>query len=134
MSKQKQRRERLESESESGSEESRSEELLNLYSYIDASEMYLEVLKLSTQPIGYKIGLIVVNFGKAYLALTETDNNEIIKTALKAAMNEYTEAIKFFESGGAISTEAGIGSAIKQFINISKLIIFEMKNQLKKLN
>jgi hypothetical protein len=95
----------------------------SLDAYIQASEMYLEALKLSDGPgvdAGYVVGMTAVYFGKAYISFTDTDNIDAIKGSLREAMNAYSAASKFCETNG-------IG---KQFIYVSQLIIASMRTEL----
>lgn len=100
-------------------EESSGEEdnMLNtLESYIEASEMYLEALKLQDSPeasSAYVIGMSAVYFGKAHLALSDTDNTSAIKGSLREAMGAYQAAISFCETNN-------IG---KQFVYTGKLVL-----------
>jgi hypothetical protein len=114
-------------------EEEDSEEPSNLDSlegYIEASEMYLEALKLSEKTSEfyshgcYVAGMTAVYFGKAFLAFTDTDNTEAIKGSLKEAINAYSTAISFFESNEILKV---IGT--KQFIYTSHLIIEGLKSE-----
>ena len=81
-----------------------SEEITNLDSldaYIDASEMYLEALKLTNGPGAdgcYVVGMAAVYFGKAYMAFVESNNADAIKGSLREAINSYTTAITFCET------------------------------------
>jgi hypothetical protein len=98
----------------------------NIEAYINASEMYLEALKLSdgsNVSAGYMVGITAVYFGKAFLEFTSSDNTEAIKGSLKEAMSAYVTASSFCESNN-------IG---KQFVYTSKLIISALIIELKNL-
>ena len=112
-----------EEESE-GSEDSSS--LDNLDAYIEASEMYLEALKLSDATgadAGYVVGMTAVYFGKAFLAFTNSDNSDAIKGSLKEAINAYSAAASFCESKGIA----------KQFVYTSRLIIESLRSEYENL-
>ncbi len=113
-------------------EEETLEDITNLESldaYIEASEMYLEALKLSDGrdceaqskiDSGYIIGMTAVYFGKAYLAFTSSDNEQAIKGSLVEAINAYSTALAHCENNN-------IG---KHFIDTAKLIVQSMRIEL----
>lgn len=101
-------------------EESEESELDTLDAYIEASEMYLEALKLSDatgSDAGYIVGMTAVYFGKAFMAFTNGANAEAIKGSLREAINAYSAAVSFCESNG-------IG---KQFVYASRLVIESLR-------
>lgn len=106
-------------------EESESEDsntLDNLDSYVEASEMYLEALKLSDAKgadAGYVVGMTAVYFGKAFLAFTGSDNEDAIKGSLREAINAYSAAATFCESN----------NIAKQFVYTANLIIITLRGQ-----
>lgn len=86
-----------------------------LEAYIEASEMYLEALKLSNTPgtdSAYIVGMTAVYFGKAFVAFSYTENLDAIKGSLHETICAYTVASTFCETNG-------IG---KQFVYASRLI------------
>lgn len=97
-----------------------------LDAYIEASEMYLEALKLQDDPgasSAYLVGMTAVYFGKAHVAFAATDNLDAIKGSLKEAMNAYHTAATFCKSNN-------IG---KQFVYTSELIIESLRAELQGL-
>jgi hypothetical protein len=109
-------------------ESEESEELTNLETldaYVEASEMYLEAIKLDEPnnpngPNGYIIGMKALYIVKAYLAFTNTDNVQAIRKSLLEALTAYTTVFNVFQPNG-------IG---KQFIYTSELIIKLLQNEL----
>jgi hypothetical protein len=107
---------------EEESEESNTSNLDSLDAYIEASEMYLEALKLSDAKgadAGYVVGMTAVYFGKAFLAFTNTDNVEAMKGSLREAINAYSAAMAFCESNGLA----------KQFVYTSHLIVESLRTE-----
>jgi len=105
------------------SPESEITHLDELDAYVEASEMYLEALKLSSSPgadAGYIVGMTAVYFGKAYVAFASTENTEAIKGSLRETINAYTTAIAFCETNN-------LG---KQFVYTSRLIIESLRTEL----
>lgn len=94
--------------------------LENLESYINASEMYIDVLKMNTDNELYKVGMTAVYYGKAFLYFTETDNIEAIIGSLKEAISAYTTSITFYESLGIA----------KQFQYSARVILDALKTEL----
>ena len=107
------------------SEEDMSEEISNidsLESYIEASEMYLEVLKLSSDNFashGYIIGMMAVYSGKAFLALSDSGNENAAKVSLREAIDAYSRAVSF-------CTENRIG---KHFVATAGLVIQSLRSE-----
>jgi len=95
----------------------------SLEAYINASEFYIEALKLSGENAGYTVGMTAVYFGKAYLEIIDSDNADAIKGSLKEALNAYSTAVTFCESN----------NIAKQFIYTSRLIIAGMRTELKNM-
>ncbi len=109
---------------EEESEESSNLDILD--AYIEASEMYLEVLKLSDDTessTAYIVGMTAVYFGKAFLAFSSTDNTEAVKGSLKETIGAYTKAVIFCE-------ERNVG---KPFVYTSRLILNTLREELQSL-
>lgn len=108
-------------------EESEPESITDtLDAYVEASEMYLEALKLqddAASSSAYIIGMTAVYFGKAHLAFASTDNLDAIKGSLREAMNAYQAAILFCKSNN-------VG---KQFVYTSELIMNSLRTELQRL-
>lgn len=105
------------------SEESEITNLDSLEAYIEASEMYIDALKLLNGKeidSAYILGMSAVYFGKAFLAFTTSDNTEAMKGSLREAITAYSTAESFCERNN-------IG---KQFIYTSRLIIAGMRTEL----
>jgi hypothetical protein len=97
-----------------------------LDAYIEASEMYLEALKLSDSQgadAAYIVGMTAVYFGKAFIAFTSTDNSSAIKGSLHEALNAYATAATFCETNG-------IG---KQFVFTCHLVTESLRMESKNL-
>lgn len=95
-------------------------------SYIEASEMYLEALKLQDGEAvssAYVIGMTAVYFGKAFVAFSMTDNKAAKKLSLQETLNAYSAAITFCEN-------YNIG---KQFVFTSTLIVDSLRTEQRRL-
>lgn len=111
---------RYEEYSESSSEQ---DNLDTIDAYIEASEMYLESLKLDDvvqTKAAYLVGMTAVYYGKAFLAFASTNNSEAIKGSLREALKAYSSAATFCDTNN-------IG---QQFVYTSKLIIQCLKTEL----